>query len=132
MHESKGQHIGKAPSLLPFHTTFRQCMGVSLKCTTSCLGMRLKPCHVFLQHCHKSVLTVAPLLHAPQDCTVYFRTNLREYDISLIPTHASRKGGKAETAYHVNDVRLKRGGRGGRGPHPKYIPDFLFECSNNS
>ena len=27
-------------------------------------GMRLKPCHVFLQHCHKlkSVLTVALLL----------------------------------------------------------------------
>ena len=64
MHESKGQHIGKAPSLHLFHTTFRQCMGVFLKRTTSCLGMRLKPYHVFLQHYHKSVLTVALLLHA--------------------------------------------------------------------
>ena len=62
MHESKGQHIGKAPSLHLFHTTVRQCMGVGLKHTTSCLGMRLKPCHVYLQHCHKSVLTVALLL----------------------------------------------------------------------
>jgi len=26
MHESKGQHIGKAPSLHLFHTTVRQCM----------------------------------------------------------------------------------------------------------
>ena len=64
MHESKGQHIGKAPSLHLFHTTFRQCMAVFLKRTTSCLGMRLKPCHVFLQHYHKSVLTAALLLHA--------------------------------------------------------------------
>ena len=48
MHESKGQHIGKAPSLHLFHSTVRQCMGVGfLKCTASCLGMRLKPCHVF-------------------------------------------------------------------------------------
>ena len=64
MHESKGQHIGKAPSLHLFHTAFRQCMGVFLKHTIRRLGMRLKPCHVFLQHYHKSVLTVAPLLHA--------------------------------------------------------------------
>ena len=35
MHESKGQHIGKAPSLHLFHTTVRQCMGVFLKRTTS-------------------------------------------------------------------------------------------------
>ena len=61
MHESKGQHIGKAPSLHLFHTTFRQRMEVFLK---HCLEMRLKPCHVFLQHYHKSVLTVALLLHA--------------------------------------------------------------------
>jgi len=27
-HESKGQHIGKAPSLHLYHTTVRQCMGV--------------------------------------------------------------------------------------------------------
>ena len=67
MHESKGQHIGKAPSLHLFHSTVRQCMGVFLKRTTSCLGMRLKPCHVFLQHYHKSVLTVALLLHANLD-----------------------------------------------------------------
>ena len=26
MHESKGQHTGKAPSLHLFHTTVRQCM----------------------------------------------------------------------------------------------------------
>ena len=58
MHESKGQHIGKSPSLHLFHT---QHMEVFLKC---CLEMRLKPCHVFLQHYHKSVLTVALLLHA--------------------------------------------------------------------
>ena len=60
MHESKGEHIGKAPSLHLFHTTFRQCMEAFLK---RCLEMRLKPCHVFLQHYQKSVLTVA-LLHA--------------------------------------------------------------------
>ena len=35
LHESKGQHIGKAPSLHLFHTTVRQCMGVFLKCTKS-------------------------------------------------------------------------------------------------
>ena len=35
MHESKGQHIGKAPSLHLFHTTVRQCMGIILKPTTS-------------------------------------------------------------------------------------------------
>ena len=62
MHESKGQHIGKAPCLHLFHTTVRQCMGVFLKRTTSCLGMRLKPPRVFLQHCHKSVLIVELLL----------------------------------------------------------------------
>ena len=28
MHESKGEHIGKAPSLHLFHTAVRQCMGV--------------------------------------------------------------------------------------------------------
>ena len=50
MHESKGQHIGKAPSLHLFHTTVRQWMGVFLKGTTSCLGMKLKLCHVYLQH----------------------------------------------------------------------------------
>jgi len=27
MDESKGQHIGKAPSLHLFHSTVRQCMG---------------------------------------------------------------------------------------------------------
>ena len=37
MHESKGQHIGKAPSLHLFHTAVRQCMGVFLKHTTSLL-----------------------------------------------------------------------------------------------
>ena len=37
MHESKGQHIGKAPSLHLFHTAVRQCMGVFLKRTTSSL-----------------------------------------------------------------------------------------------
>ena len=37
MHESKGQHIGKAPSLHLFHTAVRQCMGVFLKHTTSSL-----------------------------------------------------------------------------------------------
>ena len=62
MHESKGQHIGKAPSLHLFHTKVRQCMGVFLKRTTSCLGMRLKPCHVFLQHCHKSVFDSGTLV----------------------------------------------------------------------
>ena len=35
MHESKGQHISKAPSLHLFHTTVRQCMEVFLKRTTS-------------------------------------------------------------------------------------------------
>ena len=30
MHESKGQHIGKAPSLHLFRTAVRQCMGVFL------------------------------------------------------------------------------------------------------
>ena len=35
MHESKGQHIGKAPSLHLFHTAVGQCMGVFLKRTTS-------------------------------------------------------------------------------------------------
>ena len=50
MHESKGQHIGKAPSLHLFHTTVRQCMGVFLKCTSfiGIIGMKLKPCHVFI------------------------------------------------------------------------------------
>ena len=28
MHENKGQHIDKAPSLHLFHTAVRQCMGV--------------------------------------------------------------------------------------------------------
>ena len=59
MHESKGQHIGKAPSLHLFHTEFS-----AWESSISRLGMRLKPCHVFLQHNHKSVLTVAPLLYA--------------------------------------------------------------------
>jgi len=35
MHESKGQRIGKAPSLHLFHTTVRQCRDVFLKRTTS-------------------------------------------------------------------------------------------------
>ena len=35
MHESKGQHIGKAPSLHLFHTTVRQCMRVFLKRITN-------------------------------------------------------------------------------------------------
>ena len=35
MHESKGQHIGKAPSLHLFHTTVRQYMRVFLKRTTN-------------------------------------------------------------------------------------------------
>ena len=30
MHESKGKHIGKAPSLHLFHTAVTQCMGVFL------------------------------------------------------------------------------------------------------
>ena len=65
MHENKGQHIGKAPSLHLFHTTVRQCMGIFLKCTISCLNWyeaKTMPC--ILQHYHKSVLTVARLLHA--------------------------------------------------------------------
>ena len=33
MHESKGKHIGKAPSLHLFHTAVTQCMGVFLKHT---------------------------------------------------------------------------------------------------
>ena len=33
--ESKGQHLGKAPSQHLFRTTVRQCMGVFLKNTTS-------------------------------------------------------------------------------------------------
>ena len=39
MHESKGQHTGKAPSLHLFHTAVRQCMGVLLKRTTSSLQL---------------------------------------------------------------------------------------------
>ena len=35
MHEIKGQHIDKAPSLHLFHSQVRQCMGVSLKHTVS-------------------------------------------------------------------------------------------------
>ena len=35
VNESKGQHIGKPPSLHLFHTTIRQCMGVFLKHTTN-------------------------------------------------------------------------------------------------
>ena len=64
MHEGKGQHIGKAPSLHLCHTTVRQCMGVFLKRTKSYLGMRLKPCHVHVYLQHSYVLTVALLSHA--------------------------------------------------------------------
>ena len=39
MHESKGQYIGKAPSLHLFHTTVRQRMGVFLKHTTNSLAV---------------------------------------------------------------------------------------------
>ena len=39
MQESKGQHIGKAPSLHLFHTTVRQCMGVFLKCSQPLLAV---------------------------------------------------------------------------------------------
>ena len=61
MHESKGQHIGKAPSLHLFHSTVRQCMGVGfLKCTASCLGMRLKPCHV----CYNTIISLHWQWHA--------------------------------------------------------------------
>ena len=39
MHESKGQHIGKAPSVQLLKPQLdRACMGVFLKHTTSCLG----------------------------------------------------------------------------------------------
>ena len=42
MHESKGQHIGKAPSLHLFHSTVRQCMGVESA-----------PIHVVINAVHK-------------------------------------------------------------------------------
>ena len=58
-HHDHAEEVGwrLIPRLFPpnfFHTTFRQCTGVFLKHTISRLGMRLKPCHVFLQHYHKS------------------------------------------------------------------------------
>ena len=53
MHESKGQHIGKAPSLHLFHTTADAMLLDHISLTPELtwekeggLGMRLKPCHV--------------------------------------------------------------------------------------
>ena len=66
MDESKGQHIGKAPSLHLFHTIVRQCLGVRLPKMYHKLPWneaKTMPC--ILQHYHKSALTVARLLHIP-------------------------------------------------------------------
>ena len=65
MHESKGQHIGKAPSLYLFHTTVRQCMGVFLKMYHKLPLDEAKTMPCILQHYHKTALTAAHLLHAP-------------------------------------------------------------------
>ena len=53
MHESKGQHIGKAPSLHLFHTTADAMLLDHISLVMSWhvgeekgLGMRLKPCHI--------------------------------------------------------------------------------------
>ena len=54
MHESKGQHIGKAPSLHIFHTTADAMLldHISLVAEPACgrrmwPGDELKPCHIF-------------------------------------------------------------------------------------
>ena len=105
MHESKGQHIGKAPSLHLFHTTFRQCMEVFLK---RCLEMRLKSCHVFLQHYHKSVLTVALLLHASgtntKTCLV---GEMRVGEMRIYPTETLSLNGLQIAAHSDQCVKLK-------------------------
>ena len=110
MYESKGQHIGKAPSLHLSHTTFRQCMEVFLK---RCLEMRLKPRHVFLQHYQKSVLTVALLLHASgtntKTCLVgEMRVgDLRVGEMRIYPTETLSLSG-LQIAGHSNQcVKLK-------------------------
>ena len=58
IHESKGQHIGKAPSLHLFHTTADAMLLDHISLVTSWhvgeekgLGMRLKPCHIVSQVC---------------------------------------------------------------------------------
>ena len=64
MHESKDQHIGKAPSLHLFHSTVRQCMGVGfLKWYRKLPWDEAKTMPCILQHYHKSASTVARLLH---------------------------------------------------------------------
>ncbi len=64
MHESKGQHIGKAPSLHLFHSTVKTVHGSRLPKMYHKLPWdeaKTMPC--ILQHYHKSALTVARLLH---------------------------------------------------------------------
>ena len=52
MHESKGQHIGKAPSLHLFHTTVRQCM--------KALRAESAPIHVVINAVHKCLRFYTP------------------------------------------------------------------------
>ena len=51
MHESKGQHIGKAPSLHLFHTTVRQCMAQSQDSEND-VNLRLRKFSDYTKHKH--------------------------------------------------------------------------------
>ena len=64
MHESKGQHIGKVPSLHLFHTTVRQLHGSLPKTYHKLPWDEAKTMPCISQHYHKFALTVARLLHA--------------------------------------------------------------------
>ena len=68
MHESKGQHIGKAPSLHLFHTTADAMLldHISLVMSRHVgeekgLGTRLKPCHILKD-------TITSLQSTPTPC----------------------------------------------------------------
>ena len=75
--------------------------------------MRLKPCHVFLQHYHKSVLTLALLLHASGTNTKTYLVgemrvgDLRVGEMRIYPTETLSLSG-LQIAGHSNQcVKLK-------------------------
>ena len=68
-----------------------------------CLEMRLKPCHVFLQHYHKSLLTVALLLHASGTNTKTWLVG----EMRIYPTETPSLSGLQIAGHSIQCVKLK-------------------------
>jgi len=73
MHESKGQHIGKAPFLHLFHTTVRQCMAQSQDSDNDVI-LRLRKFSDCAEHKHWAMKAMWSFL--PLFCCVFLGSNV--------------------------------------------------------